>query len=425
MIVSLMVMIGINFILAFVMFRNKLTSISLWVSGMMLAASVAYIVNLDYFGRDLSAETILVVEGCILFYFIGEALGQKVHLKVKDTKVCVSQYDPSIYKIILVSIVIILVGAYKMYLMYKFAISKGHSDIVTLISFMRPYLNSGSFTTNAFLSMFASFAEATSYVFIFYFLSNLVYFKKVTKKLILPVISYFIFLISTTGRTGYLRFFIITLGILYILLRANPKKANSIVSQQFIKHVILVGIIMVIVFYAYGTIFRHSSRTLGQYFGNYFSAGLLGLDSYFGDKWDPNIEFGQYTLSNIYYYLNKIFGSTYYVVDHNLPFFSWENSRSNIYTAFVLPLQDYGVTGLFLTRIFIAFLYTCIENYALKIKIPSKHILSIIIFGYFLYIVFSTPIADRFIELITVTTFPSLLIFILLVNKFFEKRKSN
>ena len=424
MIGALIVMTGIHFALALILFNKRLTSISIWVSGMLFIASVAYAININYFGSDISSELVLLIEGCILCYFFGETIGRRFNISVDaygDEGYVFGRrvYKPSKIKIFLLCILIIAITLYKFYDMYEFALTRGHSGLLNLVSFMRPYMNDGTYTNSTLLSIFASYAEASAYVFIFYFLYDLIYDEKKYIRLIFPIVCYFFFLISTTGRTGFIRFFIILLGILYILLKGKSKYNNISVDYKYVKYIFIIGIIMVTVFYLWGSIFRNSSRTIGQYFANYFSAGIYGLNYYLKNGWPRNEAFGEYTFSNIYYYINKIFGTNYEIVAHNLPFFSWGKSRSNIYTAFVLPLQDYGIIGLLFTRTVIGILYTSLESYVLRARYVDRHILVAIVFGYFLYINFSVPIADRFIEFLTVTTFPSLMFFVFIQNKLF------
>lgn len=76
---------------------------------------------------------------------------------------------------------------------------------------------------------------------------------------------------------------------------------------------------------------------------------------------------------------------------------------------------------MFFTRTLIAVFYSSMERYLLLSKDIIRNVLACVIFGYMLYINFSLPIADRFVELLTVTTFPSLVVATILFNKLYVK----
>lgn len=414
-----------NLIVAYPIYRNRLTSITLWITGMFLIASLAYIININYFGNDISITTTIIVEASVFFYFIGEIIGTKILIKPLFHKELYSEeYDepirPKRRLIVFLFLAGMIFAIYRIYTMYRFAMTRGHASLSSLVSFIRPYIIDGQYTNENWVSLVTTMFEAISYISLFYFIYNLIKFRIKDHALLLPVLSYVLILFSTTGRTGYMKLFIIALAIIYIMLKSR-KNGDSTIESKFIKYGIRIVIALVFVFYMYGYLFRNSQRTITEYFANYFSAGLYGLDTYLRNPWPRNTLFGEYTLSNYYYYINKLFHTNYIIPSHNLPFFSWVNSQSNIYTGLLLSIQDYGVIGMLLTRSFIAMIYSSVERGAICDSHPQNHVLRSIMFGYLLYVAFSIPIADRFVEFLTVTTFPSLVIFIIIFNRAFAR----
>ena len=422
-IVALTFILILNLIIFLMVFKKKITSISLWITGMFTLASGAYLLNYEYFGNDISVATVFVVEGSIFCYFLGEIVGEriKIHsLRIKNAEMRTRDFIVSKNFIWVCTSFILLLTVYKIYDMYKFATSKGNTNIITLISFMRRYIEQGQYGNGTVVSLLTSFAEAVAYVFIFYFVYSIVYKKIKNISLLIPVIAYCMLLITATGRTGFLKIFIVVLGIIYAVMKSNSKGKFNI-EKRYVKYIFIIGVTMIAVFYLYGLVFRGSTRTIMEYSANYFSAGLYGLDTYIRDPWEKNEFVGKYTFANYYYYINAILDTNFEIPEHNLPFFSWINSRSNIYTGLLLPLQDFGVIGLFITRFIVAILYSSLERYVLNRSEIERNVLAVVIFGYFLYVNFSIPIADRFKEFLTVTTFPSLVVFIVFVNYLYRK----
>ena len=86
------------------------------------------------------------------------------------------------------------------------------------------------------------------------------------------------------------------------------------------------------------------------------------------------------------------------VAPHHLKFFSYGDGTysSNIYTSLVLPIQDYGIIGMLISRMIISFTCTKIFNRTILEKIGNKMFLLIIMSSLFGYMYINTPIADRF-----------------------------
>jgi oligosaccharide repeat unit polymerase len=421
-IIILQIVLALLLALFIVIFKKKLTSISLWATGVLLLSATFYSLNQRYFGKDISFDTILIVSGCVICFFIGEVLSScipifKINVKKRSETYKNIIYDPRNGFIITSTAFLLAIAFFKLHDMYRFASTHGFSGYIGLIYYMRDYVTTGAYGNKTLLSLFLTFSDSVAYVFVYYFLHNLILHKSKNTKLLIPILIYIVIMGTETGRTAFIKFFIIVLGILYVLMK---KRGNYRVEKKFIKYAIVIIAAMLAFFYFYGEIFRKSTRTLSEYSANYYSAGLYGLNYYIENGWVKNDQFGQYTLSNIYYYLNK-YGGEYIIPAQHLPFFSWANGRSNIYTAFVLPMQDYGVLGLFLTRILIAFIYTFIERRLIIMEGKKSYISVVlcIVFGEFLYICFSIPIADRFKELLTVTTFPSFVIGLIIFNAMF------
>ena len=81
--------------------------------------------------------------------------------------------------------------------------------------------------------------------------------------------------------------------------------------------------------------------------------------------------FDFYTLKGTYDFLGIKHDS---VAPHHLKFFSYGDGTysSNIYTSLVLPIQDYGIIGMLISRMIISFTCTKIFNRTILEKIGNK-----------------------------------------------------
>lgn len=417
------------FFIAFFVDMKNLISPTLWMVMMFLLACIGYLLNMEYFGMDISMQTVWVILLSLLTGWMGEISAKHIKVSVKkkiklDSKMKLIQQEmkilqPGKYVVLFSALFVLFLGIYRYLEMYSFTRKRGNTRFFMTVKFIRGYVTVGDFDFNGYITLLSGLADAIAFISLYYAVMRLIVKKEKSYFNFLPSICYLVYLISTTGRTGYLKFFIFLIAIIYFaILRSGRLTKKSI--YKFIKYMIIVCFIMIAVFYLYGVIFRKADETLPKYFGDYFSAGMYGLNKYLNSPWKQNVQFGQYTLANFYYYINRIFKTRYVVAAHHLPFFYYGLDRSNIYTGYLLPIQDYGMIGLLISRYFIAMIMTGLYK-AIKNGNTSNQAVQTIIYGYFLYICFSIVIADRFKELLTVTSFPSFLFFLYFVNWIYRK----
>lgn len=409
----------------FIYIRNELNFIvpSLWISLVFDLSLIVYCFNLSYFQKDLSITVCLVIFFSVLLFYIGEVIGSNYRLVLPHKNQVLSSSKiqnrddfiviPQKKILLIYGLFILMISLYRLYDMYMFTKSVGNSNFLLTVYYIRGYMTAGDFNFSTLVILFSSVAEAAGYIVAYYFVKYFFEFKKVDSIYLFSVFTFLFYQMTTTGRTGFLKFFIILMAIFFYFYKISLKKINIAKIQKIVLTII---IIMVGIFVVYGRVVRRSDKGLSDYFRNYFSAGLFGLQSYFDSPWEANVIKGQYTLSNYYYYLNKIFKTNHLIAEHHLPFYSMPDESSNIYTALVLPIQDYGIVGMLITRLLMgwimaAFIKRAFQKHSLKVQ-P----LYAIVFGYIFYICFFFPIADRFVELLTVTSFPLFLLSLYMAN---------
>ncbi len=402
-------------------------SSALWVAAMLFFTAAVYSINISIFGRDFTYSTVAVVSLTPICYFIGEFLGKKNSLKYINLKLKSKKYRDMEGRVLisgtifiyLITIVIVLLGLYKLWKMFLYTKEIfGNTDILLTAYYIRSALTSGEYDDGTFIGLVSTMTEAAAFVFIYYYIYNTIFFRRTETKLLFPVAAYFFYLMTTTGRTGYIKFFIITIAVVYCMLSRSNKNLRYILKKAF-KFILLAFLLILAIFYFYGYFIRKSTHNLSEYFVEYLSAGLYGLDDFIREPWKKNTLIGEYTLSNLYYWCNKLFMSDFHIPEYHLPFFSYKVGKSNIYTAFAFPIQDFGIIGMLFTRILIGYIFSKIRKKAIKEREISNHILVTVILGHLLYGNFFVVIADRYVELISVVSFPMLLVYIYIINKLF------
>lgn len=406
------------------MAKHRLTSISLWSGGMMAACSVSYAVNIDFIGGDISVYTLCVIFLSVLAIVFGEKLALILCTK-RDAvscnssnidKIIISMYKPSYLFCVFCTVYTFVVAWMSVQEMLSYLALQGHMDVelLSIVVMMRSALTDNEFVKSVPLQIASSISQAMAYVFLYHYLHCKILKKKNEYILLLPIIGYFVLLATTTGRTGFISFILVALAEQYIFMKKDFLSMNH--ESVFFKKAFLYSAYAVAAFFAYGYFLRNSDHSLADYFVKYFGIAIYGLDHVIEFNWPDNVYVGEYMLSNFYYYANKIFDTSFTIPAHHLPFFIYKTGESNIYTAILFPFHDFGLIGLFVINALIALIYTSIENKLLTYRDSFYNVLLVTVFAYMFYCNFSYPIANRYIEFLTVTTFPMLCCFILMVN---------
>lgn len=423
MIIGLSVVLILFSIFAFLYAFDRLTSISVWSGGMMALCCLSYVFNVDFIGGDISYYTFFIVVLSVLALFIGEVCVvngvKKTHIFL-DFPLCNNtSKKPSILFSFLCTGFVMGVAWLCIQEMIEFLASTGESNIelFSIVIMMRSAFTSNEYIRSLPLQIGTAISQGIGYVFLYYYMYNKIINKRIYVYCLLPVLGYVCVLMTGTGRTGLMSLILCVLAQQYIFLKNGLLRFSGI---DFIKNAVIFILFLVIVFYSYGYFLRGSDHTLADYFVSYFSISIYGLDHVLEFPWECNGQFGEYIFSNYYYYINKIFDMNYFIPEHHLPFFGWKNGQSNIFTAILLPFIDFGIIGLVFMNIIIGAVYTYIEIAILKNK-SFKNVLMVSIFSYMFYCNFFYPIANRYIEFFTVTSFPLFILMILFINYLYKK----
>lgn len=423
MIIELSVVLTIFSVFAFLYAFDRLTSISVWAGGMMTVCCISYMFNMDFIGGDISCYTFFLVSLSVIAFFIGEFC---VVNGINKSQLCLSisygtntSKRPSKAFTLLCTCFALVVAWLCIQEMINFLELTGQSNIelFSIAIMIRSAFTSNEYIRSLPLQIGTAISQGIGYVFMYYYMYNTIIHKRTYFYLLLPVFAYICVLMTGTGRTGLMSLVLCVLAQQYIF-KKNGFSRFSVVD--FIKKASFYIFFLVFIFYTYGNFLRGSDHTLANYFVSYFSISVYGLDHVLEFPWEYNRQFGEYIFSNYYYYINKIFDTNYFIPEHHLPFFSWKNGQSNIFTAILLPFLDFGIVGLVIMNIIIGAVYTYIEIAVLQ-KGMFNNVLVVSIFSYMFYFNFFYPIANRYMDIFTVTSFPLFILMILFINYLYKR----
>ncbi len=395
---------------AYLVNKYSFLSFTIISIGSFIITSVVYCIFFNIIGSDISLKCMILVIGSLAFMMVGEKIGKKIY--IKDKHIVQTQKDFYYYatclKMCLIFLGMLIIFVIRFYYLYKFSLKHGNTrGIFGVIASVRLPYALGQYSSSGLIEKIAVYltlvCEIFSYLYLYYFLYNAILKKVILKRLLLPIIGYCIIAISFTGRTQYIQ--VATMIIWMTIYLYSQKENKRYNNKQLIKKIMSIGITGVVLLFLYGGISRNSveNSSLSISITAYIGSPLYGFDQYkdigFYEIAPGSKEFGYYTLQNIHSFFNK-FGANFEIPSfHHLPFYKYSKGSSNIYTSLMFPYQDYGIVGLFITRMLIGFIAGVLERKVIKSDLTRWNtIMWIIAIGIFYYDGVSAYIADRFID---------------------------
>ena len=414
-------------------FKGDFLSPTLISSSLFLLFSFLYCVLYSYIQEDITAKTVIVIILTMFSIFVGEVVSRKINIKhITKTSVISSGIAKDIIfskKVIIIWFIIMLITAiYRFYDLYQFSRTLGNSSIWSTTASVRLALVKGLYTgdvnhLNMITFLFTGMSEIVCYASIYYLTYRLVYFKIFDKMLLLPIVGYCLSLVSFTSRTDYIK---LAIGFILVYMFLSMRKNGTVgISSKTITRLIRFGIFAVIFFFGYGYITRlgggesdATNTSLANNIVAYAPAAILGLSRFlsnqiglgFGKGFGTNGYFGYWTLQDLY----TSFGITHVSVPQsNLKMFYYGNNvRSNIYTALVLPIQDYGMLASLIIKFFEGVFAGIVLKFFKQSKIMTNSgVILWVLYTQIYYCFFYFPIADRFMQYLSFSTLVKYTIF--------------
>lgn len=337
------------------------------------------IINRDFFGRDISLNTYLVIIISLIAWGVGEILSKSVYIKMRKPILSLKpkyMILPS-SQILFTSCLIIFGVALSEY--YRFInIGKligGGDNFLFNYGLIRKYVveeqNSGAqsnmFAATRTVVAMISLAKTLTYFFIVLFFYNK-YFHGVKKYIYLfPMLFYLPILFFTTSRSTFLELF--SFVFLAMLLIKFQSKGWGKDSFKILRKMTIPLLVLIVGFYSIGFVRSNGigpliSMEMFNTLSKYFGSSIYGLDVLINSKIPESRYFGEQTISILYTIFEK-FGFAFEKLPLHAEFFDIGNGvdTSNIYTALRKPIIDFGILGMLFTRVCMGFFYGVIFRY--------------------------------------------------------------
>ena len=407
MIFILLILLIILLFLYYSVNRREILSATLFITSIYIIMTMLAISARSYYRiEDISFKAAAIVVFSICFFGFGEYLGKHSYIKSADTRSTAHLENDG--EIRFSTVFTLLVTFYSAIVAYwcfvdimRFATRNGLvGDFTTVFSRLRLWLTRGIvvYERSTLLNQLVILDEALCYMYVYTIVHNLIYKKRVKLVYYLPVIPFFVVMFSTTGRTDFIEFFVVTAFIIFILLKSKTDWSSHVNTK-----IIRIGIITLVLFYL---LFRLAGRAtmksdeigFGENIYRYFACTIFGFDSFITSNYSNSPYFRAQTLRSFYIILN-IFGFKIPLVAQFNPAYNIGNTQTVMLTGLYRPILDYTVFGMLLTRIFVGFLYgVLIKNIS---RTNPHNFVAIIFIGFVFYPVVMNPLSDLFGSLIS------------------------
>ena len=275
----------------------------------------------------------------------------------------------------------------------------------------------GSESLSGYIRLLTKFIDASSYIFAFVFINNVIIYKCNLRKNIYMMIPTIIFCIKTIlsgGRLDLLKLLAFCFISLY-LQNHNKVGWNKNISIKYIIYGI--GILIVVLpgfYYALSLVGRETTRSLFVSISTYVGGSIKQFDQYVGAPVEKSPYWGNECFIPILNMLGK-YGIINYHRTVHLEYRQLGITIGNVYTFFRRPLQDFGIMGMYLFTLAVSIFFSII--YLWYIKFTSNTLYNnvcTIIYSYLLYWIVLSSIEQYSITIISVQTVLTLIVIYML-----------
>ena len=360
-----------------------------------LGASLFCTYLIDYYEVQLSWKTFLIIFLGLTFFSIGSTL---VVLKSKKAFYMKEYYENFIeYRPTTISNVILITFCAITTVLFVFNVIKvagGFNALEEVTYVYRAKGYDGSNLQPFYVNQMIKLFKAIAYVYLFYFINNIVYTKKIKKNILLLFPTIFLIVVSIFGasRTELITILCYVM-VLVFFFNGRKKKYSRKASIRFAKYAVVAVSAFLILFSSMRTMVgRKSTSDPMTYIASYVGGSIELLDIYIQDEGlESKAEmFGEET----FYALRSNLGISSKETGHQ----EFRRAKSgilvgNVYTSLRKYLHDFGVFGVVFIQTILGFFYTYwYKKTEKRLSInPSDH--RIMFFAYF-YV----PIIKSFVQ---------------------------
>lgn len=380
-------------------FKGDVLQPGILMSMTMLLSSILAALNIDRWQLQFSMSSTIVLFMAILSFACGNLAACKIAFYRQPISPILTVKYYKANKLIFFSFLIMsILAMFSFREIYHLSVLLGNTDgIFNIIKTVRPAIEAEQVMLSRWMNYRQYISLAIASVYIYAFLSNLIFFKwsNINLILLVPVLAYIPFMIFTTGRMAMMSFviFVVVIGnFLYL-------KKNQFKLEAGIKSIIILGIlgIMAIAFflimgYLSGKV-ASSTRTPFIILSHYLGLSVPAFDVIYHQIPVENSLIGSNLLVSVYRNLNFL-GFNLPEVEIFLPFVNFEGIDINVYTAEWRYIKAFGIIGMLGVMWLLGVFYSYYYNY-LKYNNSIK-ITSLIIYATISYPLFLSSIDERF-----------------------------
>jgi oligosaccharide repeat unit polymerase len=397
-----------------------------------LVSSLVFAVSSDYFGSSISWYTVaIMLEGLILL-----SVGESLVLRTRRLN-NVERESPSsgpisvpLPAIVTLSVIGLGIGVARFRELFaamgSIAEADGFIDAMTDARvFLVENTEGGQYLESRFISQGSLLIEAFAFLCTFAFLYNRRYHHLTQCRYIIVLLVHMICLVAHTGRTGYIRFFVVALMYTVIFSKSDVSWRRT-GNVRIVVNAVLALALVLLVFRLTGYIQGSSQRhTLTQNFQKYVGSSVFGLDAYLNGLHLRSEYWGQETFHSLIRTAQRIgLVDIRTVGSANDVFYQYGSGTANVYSGFRRIIADFSINGLFVWQFLLGIVSGVIlRGIVESTKATRDRFVSLTVTGLFLYPIVMMGIEYQFESLLS-TTFLFEVFYLILLGRLFVHRAS-
>lgn len=392
--------------ITYILHNQDFINASFFIIAGFLLSSVFSLLNLDIWQLNVSGFTVFIITSGLIAFVFGDLIGNliRVRLRLRIT------FDKSItgyttdYINIKTSVTVFncifmaIVDYFYFRFIYNLSLIRGNRfGIAGMFQYARYLIVDGRYDSSlpTLLGHGNVICECLGYLYLFVYIYNYIFSKKIITINALPCILYVINAGISTARFNFLKYFVAAVVMALIIL-----SKENIQFRKFRFRTLVAGVAGFIIllwgFRMLGYLTGKSAvRSLWSDISVYIGSSIPAFDYYLTTPFTPNEFFGKETLANVYKMLRRVNMTDVPAYSIPLPFIRLANGRdTNVYTIFRSLIQDYGYIAMYFILVAEGLFYGSFTRY---VKTKREVGLGIIIFAYMIYPVFFSCIEEKFI----------------------------
>lgn len=356
---------------------------------------------IDYFGVSLTWITFLVIISGVIAFSLGSALSFllcKRHDEIPDWHTLCWVYRPS--PLVTGISVIFCCITTLLFIRNVIAVAGSFTTLADVTHAYRTEGYDGTQLQPLYVNQMVKVVKAIAYVYLFYFINNLLYTKKLRRNasFLIPTVLLVIMSVFGASRAELITLFIYSITLIFFIY-GRMYGFHSRANRRLIKWVVVGVAAFLIIFSGMrGLVGRMSTVDPMTYISSYTGGSIDLLDLYVRDDGlQPDASsFGEETFFGLRSDLDLVDGS------EHLEFRYTPTGvlAGNVYTCFRKYLHDFGFWGMLLIESILGLLYTkwYLATKKRMVLTPSCHRLL-----YFAY--FYVPVVKSFVQEETLSSY--------------------